>query len=213
MGEDNASGPHQGSAHSFPPEMVPTAPTTTPSRGMVTGTSQAWNSEQSCTSAMAPLGRNERRKLGVVLSYVTSFLRVRGPGCHSPELWGEVGGGKVAFFPAFAASPPGLRRPRQTSELDRQAQCFPRAPAPRRHLALRAGNQEGLLSQCVKQGSAGFPGRKPGSGLLTGTWGQKLRERGLGPSTMPTHAPSFLHPKFSPLPLRESAMVEGPKGR
>lgn len=37
----NPSGLHEGSTHSAPPKTVWAAPTTTPSRGMVTGTSQS----------------------------------------------------------------------------------------------------------------------------------------------------------------------------
>lgn len=92
--------------------------------------------------------------------------------------------------------------------------CFPSTPAPRRYLPLGVGNQEWLLlSECVKQWPAGFPGRKPVSKLLTGNWEQGLRERGLWLSTPPTHSLGFLPPMSSPLPSRKSTMGEGPKRR
>lgn len=85
------------------------------------------NSEQSCcTSSVAPLGRNERRKQGVVLSYVTSFLGVRGPGCHSPELGGAAGGGEGGFHHCLCC----------LSSRPQQALRSPSTPAPRRHLPL-----------------------------------------------------------------------------
>lgn len=102
---DNPSGLHQGSAHSFPPPKWYGRHLPPPQAG---GGHRDLSGpgilSKSCTSSVAPLGRNERRKLGVVLSYVTSFLRVRGPGCHSPELWGEVGGGEGGFLPGLCLS-------------------------------------------------------------------------------------------------------------
>lgn len=68
--------------------------------------SKAWPA-----SSTAPLGR-KRRKQGVMLSYVTSFLGVRGPGLSQPSAAGRGWGqGEAAFFPSFAAFPPDLGRP------------------------------------------------------------------------------------------------------
>lgn len=128
--------------------------------------------------------------------------------CHSPALLGEAGGRGRRL-----SSPPLLPFLQTSADLFGR-RCSASTPAPSRHLPLGVGNQEGpLLSECVKQRPAGFPGRKPGSGLHTGTRGQGLRESGLGPSTRPIPIPSFLPPKFSPLPPRESALGEGPEGR
>lgn len=78
-----------------------------------------------------------------MLSYVTSFLGVRGPGMSQPGAAGRGWGGEGALF-SFTACPPDL------GDL-RGEHCFPSAPAPSRHLPLGAGNQEGLLlSECVK---------------------------------------------------------------
>lgn len=79
---------------------------------------------------------------------------------HCGERLGE---GEAAFVPSFAASPPDLGQP------PRQAGAAFQVPQ------LQAGtSQQGLrtrkgclLSECVKQRPAGFPGRKPGSGLHT----------------------------------------------
>lgn len=57
------------------------------------------NSKQSSTSSTAPLGRNGRRKQGVELSYVTRFLRVRGPGVSQPSPLGRGWGRGRRLFP------------------------------------------------------------------------------------------------------------------
>lgn len=122
---------------------------------------------------------------------------------HCGEGCGEA---EAALVPSFAASPPDLT--------DLQGRhCLPSAPASSRHLPLGVENQEGLLSECVKQRSAGFPGRKSGPWLYTRPLGVGIKERSLGPSVTPSPAPSFLTPKLSPLPHREPTINEGPKGR
>lgn len=110
------------------------------------------------------------------------------------------------MVPSFAASPPDL------TDL-RGRHCLPSAPASSRHLLLGVENQEGLLSECVKQRPAGLPGRKSGPWLYTRPLGAGIKERSLGPSVMFFPAPSFLTPKLSPLPPREPTISEGPKGR
>lgn len=124
----------------FPPKMVWAAPTTTPSSRWSQGPLRPKNSEQSSTSSLTPLGRNERRKQGVVLSYVTSFLESEALAVTARALgrgWGR--GRRLSSLPL----PPLLQT---LTDLSRQACCFPSAPAPRRHLPPGVGNQEGLLS-------------------------------------------------------------------
>lgn len=57
--------------------------------GWSQGPLKAQEFEQSSTSTTAPLGRNGRRKLGVVLSYVTSFPSGKGPGVSQPSPLGR----------------------------------------------------------------------------------------------------------------------------
>lgn len=144
------------------------------------------DSEQSSTSTTASLGRNRRRKQGVVLSYVTSFLRVRGPGVSQPSPLGRGWGRGRRFLPCLCC----LSRPRQISG----AGLLPKRPSSKEAPPARElGTKKGCCCLSMwKQQPAGFPNRKPGPELLIGTLGQRLRERGLGPSTTPTHAPGFL---------------------
>lgn len=153
----------QRRACSSPPEMVWAAHTSALGGGMVTMTSWAREPKHSGTSFEAALGRNGRSQQGVQLHYVISFLGVRGPGAAAQHCGERLGEGEAAFVPSFAASPPDLGQP------PRQAGAAFQVPQ------LQAGtSQQGLrtrkgclLSECVKQRPAGFPGRKPGSGLRT----------------------------------------------
>lgn len=99
--------------------------------------SRSRNSEQSSTSTKASLGRNGRRKQGVVLSYVTSFLRVRGPGVSQPSPLGRGWGRGRHFLPCLCCL---SSRPRQISV----AGLLPKRPSskeapPARELGTKKG--------------------------------------------------------------------------
>lgn len=183
--------PAQSSARSSPPEVVWAAHTSALGRGTVMMTSWAQESKQNSASSKAPLGRSGRRRQGIGLSYVTSFLGVRGPGMSQSS---AVGGG---WGRGRRLSSPLLLLLLQTSADLCSRHCFPSAPASSRHLPLGVENQEGLLlSECVKQQLAGFPGRKPGFGLRTRHLG--MGAKGERPGTMPPPCPRLPIPQVLP---------------
>lgn len=197
-----------GTAQSRPGACRMAAPVTALGRGTVSMTSWARESKQSSKAAPpeASLGRMEER------SRESAELCNQLPWSQRPWLvtaqhCGEGRGeAEAALVPSFAASPPDL------TDL-RGRHCLPSAPASSMHLPLGVENQEGLLSECVKQRPAGLPGRKSGLWLYTRPLGAGIKERSLGPSMTLSPAPSFLTPKLSPLPPREPTISEGPKGR
>ena len=85
-------------------------------------------SQAAPASSWAPLGRNERRKRGVGLCYVTSFLGVRGPSLSviAQRCRERLGEGEAAFFPPLLSL-------LQTSADLLGRRCFPSASAPSRH--------------------------------------------------------------------------------
>lgn len=109
-----------GSACSSPPEMVWAAPITALGRGMVSMTSWARGikAKQQSSSSRGLSGENGRRKQGVRLSYVTSFLGVRGPGLSQPSTAGRGAGRRRRLW-----SPPLLPL-LQTSQTFKAATAF-----------------------------------------------------------------------------------------
>lgn len=103
-------------------------------------------------------------------------------------------------------------RPQQTSEAGAAFQVSQlQAGSP--HPPLGVGDQEGLLSlECVKQWLAGFPGRKPGSRPHRCTGGLSYGRQVWGPPQGPPLPLASCPPRLYPLPPRQSATDEGPKG-
>lgn len=149
----------------------------------------------------------EEGSLGVVLSYVTSFLRGRGPGVSQPSPLGR-GWGRGRWLSSLSPLPV-----LQTLADLCGRHCFPSAPAPRRlhpprgwvpkrAVVVRVCETSGLLASVTENQALGSSLAPQGKDEGREAWS----------STMPTRALASC-PTFSPLPPRESAMGEGPKGR
>lgn len=174
--------------------------------GWSQGPLKAQEFEQSSISTTAPLGRNGRRKLGVVLSYVTSFLRGRGPGVSQPSPLGR-GWGRGRWLSSLSPLPV-----LQTLADLCGRHCFPSAPAPRRLHPLGVGYQRGLLlSEYVKQVACWLPLQK--TRLWALRWHLRARTKGERPGPPQCPPVPWLPAPHSPHFLLENLLwVRGQKG-